>query len=445
MRLVNQPWLRSTIAYLPGVALFSLLALLAVAGHASHWKLSALLPSSWRSAGPTAESAPASEKKPDPPDAPVHFDSEEALERTGIRTAAVEKRALVQTVAANGTVDYDHTRLAHLSPRTAGHVWKVYRHVGDPVRRGDALGLIDAAEVGKAKAELLQAFVAVVARSTAFEHARSTWQSGALPERTYLEQQTALSEARIRLANTQQALLNLGLPVRLEAFAHAPPEQLSRQIRLAGLPAAVTATLDPEVATANLLPLIAPFDGVVTHCDMVEGEVVASDKPVFVVADVRRVWVILDVRQEDAGRLAVGQLISFRPDGASLEAAGRLSWIATEVDPKTRTVQARAELDNTAGQLRAQSFGSGRITVAARPEAVTVPTAAVQWDGSRALVFVRRDDGLSFEPREVNTGLRDGDYTEVLDGVRPGDIVATAGSHVLKSELFERVNGGDKD
>lgn len=91
MRLVNQPWLRSTIAYLPGLALFGLLAL---AGHATHWKLSALLRSSWGSAAPSAEPAPAPEKKTVSADAPVRFDSEEALERTGIRTAAVEPAAV---------------------------------------------------------------------------------------------------------------------------------------------------------------------------------------------------------------------------------------------------------------------------------------------------------------------------------------------------------------
>lgn len=86
----------------------------------------------------------------------------------------------------------------------------------------------------------------------------------------------------------------------------------------------------------NLLPLIAPFDGLVTHCDMVEGDVVGSDKPVFVVADVRRVWIMLNVRQEDAARLAVGQTIFFRPDGANLEAAGRLAVaFAAGVDDST--------------------------------------------------------------------------------------------------------------
>jgi cobalt-zinc-cadmium efflux system membrane fusion protein len=375
----------------------------------------------------------------------VRFESPEALERTGIETAAVEKRPMYQVVTAAGAIDYDRARLAHLSPRTGGHVWKIYKRLGDPVQHGQVLGLVDAAEVGRGKAEFLQALVTFNLRTSTLENARKAWRTGALPERTYLEQQTALGEARIRLANAHQALANLGLAIRLEDFVSVPPEQLTVRVRLAGLPPSVTEALAKDVATANLLPLIAPFDGVVTRCDVADGEMVAPDKPVFVVADVRHMWVMLDVREEDAGRLKLGQHVIFRPDAGGVEAGGAIAWIATEVDGKTHTVKARAEVDNASSQLRAGGFGTGRVVVAERPDALAVPTAAIQWNGSSALVFVRQEDGLSFRPRRVRTGLNDASHTELAEGVRPGEIVATQGSHVLKSELFERAAGSEKE
>ena len=439
---------RATLAWLPAAAVFGVLAAVALVGHATHWKLSTLLPTSSKAGGQAAEtpaSAADSEKKDEGPDAPVRFDSQEALERTGIQTAAVEKRPMYQVVTADGAIDYDRTRLAQVSPRTSGHVWKVYKRLGNPVKKSQVLGLVDAAEVGRAKAELLQSLIAVNLRSSTLENARKAWLTGALPERTYLEQQTALGEARIRLANAQQTLANLGLPIDGNDFAKVPPEQLSARVRLAGLPPSVAGMLEKEVTTANLLPLTAPFDGMVTRCDVADGEMVSPDKPVFVVADVRHMWVTLAVREEDAVRLSLGQHVSFRPDAAAVEAGGIIAWIATDVDSKTHTVKARAEVENASGQLRAGGFGTGRVVVAERPDALAVPTAAVQWNGSGALVFVRQADGLSFKPRPVRTGLNDGSYTELAEGVRPGEIVATQGSHVLKSELFERAGGGAKD
>jgi cobalt-zinc-cadmium efflux system membrane fusion protein len=171
---------------------------------------------------------------------------------------------------------------------------------------------------------------------------------------------------------------------------------------------------------------------------MVEGEVVSSTPPQFTVADLSRLWVMLDVRQEDMAKLRKGQPITFHPDGALPDGAakGTVSWISTEVDDKTRTVRVRAEVENPEGQLRARSFGTGRIIIAEEPNALAVPSAALQWKGTDPLVFVQQNGGLSFERRLVRIGIRDGDYIEVQEGIRPGEIVATTGSHMLRSQFF---------
>ena len=155
------------------------------------------------------------------------------------------------------------------------------------------------------------------------------------------------------------------------------------------------------------------------------------------VADVRHLWVMLDVRQEDIAKLRKGQRITFQPDAApGVEATGSVSWISTEVDDRTRTVRVRADVENADGQLRVRSFGTGHILVAEEPDAIAIPAAALQWKGTDALVFVQQNDGLVFEPRTVRIGLSDGEYSEILDGVQPGEVVATTGSHMLKSQFF---------
>jgi cobalt-zinc-cadmium efflux system membrane fusion protein len=321
----------------------------------------------------------------------------------------------------------------------------VYKRVGDPVHKGEVLGLVDASEVGRSKADFLQALRSLQLKSQILERLKRSDSSGAVPERTLQETEAAVVEARIRLFSAQQALSNLGLPIRLEEVSTLADDRLTGHLRFLGLPESITRTLDPVTTTANLVPLPAPFDGVVIRSDTVEGELAGSTPPQFTVADLRHLWIMLDVRQEDSAPLRTGQRLTFHADGTpELEAGGTVSWISPEVDEKTRTVRVRAEVANPDGRLRARSFGTGRILVAEEREALVVPSTALQWNGSEALVFVRQNDGLSFEPRPVRLGLRDGEFTEVREGLRMGEEIATSGSHMLKSQLF--LNGhGDKD
>jgi cobalt-zinc-cadmium efflux system membrane fusion protein len=428
-------FLRSSTSLLSGVGILLALAAVGVVGHAAQWKIGSVI-GIWK---PGAEPESKDDKRADSEkqaaeNGAVHFESPEAVARNGIQTATVTKRTIRIAVTANGSIEYNRKLLAHLSTRAPGNVWKVYKQVGDAVRKGDVLGLVDAAEVGRAKADFLQAFRLMTLRSNELERQRQM--PGALPERGFRELENALSEARIRAFNTQQTLVNLGLPLRAEQFADLSDDEVTRRVRFLGLPEQVVRTLDPVTTTANLIPLFAPFDGVVTRCEMVEGEVVRSDQPQFSVADLRRLWVILDVRQEDMGQIGKGQRITFKPDGMP-ESTGVISWISTEVDEHTRTVRVRAEVDNTGGQLRAHSFGLGQIFVTERSQALTVPSAAVQSEGAEPRVFVRGDDGLTFAPRPVRVGVRNHDYTEIVDGLRPGEIVVTTGSHLLKSAGFK--------
>jgi cobalt-zinc-cadmium efflux system membrane fusion protein len=373
----------------------------------------------------------------------IQFASAAAAEKAGVDVDVVGEAPMMEFVAANGEVKYDQTRVARLSSRVAGTVWRVEKQLGDPVREGDVLALVDAAEVGRAKAEFLQALAELELRRKTSDSARQLAASGAAPERQLREAETALSEARIRLRGAQQALVNLGLPVNTDDFKGLSEDRLAAAVQFLGLPAPLAGHLDPRRTTANLLPVTAPLDGVVVDREGVAGEVVDSARALFVVADLRRMGLTLNVRAEDARHIKRGQPVRFRPDGDPEEALGRVAWISTAVDPKTRTVKVRANLDNADGRLRAGAFGPGRVVLREEPYAVVVPREAVHWDGDCHVVFVRDRDYLKegapkvFHVRKVRTGARDERYVEVLAGVLPGEVVATKGSAVLQAELLK--------
>jgi membrane fusion protein, heavy metal efflux system len=372
----------------------------------------------------------------------IQFISKEAVEKAGIEVEPVWTAPVVEAVTGNGEISYDQTRTARLSARVPGTVFRVYKQAGDPVKQGEVLALVDAAEVGKAKSELLQALVQVRVRTKTLERLEEAYKQGAVPERSYRDQAAALSEARIALTTAQEAMTNLGLPVEADSLQEVPQEKLADRLRFLGLPGSLTGSLDPKKTTGNLLAVTAPFDGVVVARQVVGGEVVDSSKVLFVVVDVRQMWLTLDLRVEDAKLVALGQEVRFWPDGGE-EAKGKIAWLSTEADPKTRTVKVRAALDNGGGRLRANLFGTGKVILREESRAVVVPNSAVHWEGCCHIVFVRDKDFLQdgapkvFHVRTVRPGARDDKQTEIIAGVLPGEVVATKGSAALRAELLK--------
>jgi len=371
----------------------------------------------------------------------LQFASEEAAVRAGIEVAPVWQAPMVEFVASNGEIGYDQTQVARLSSRLPGTVWRVYKQVGDKVQAGEVLALIDAAEVGRTKAEFLQAFAQLDLKDRLWQSMQSA--QGAIPARSFQEAEAAVREARIRLLSAQQALVNLGFPIQAEDLKALPEAKLAEYVQFLGLPDGVARGLDPRRTTANLLPIKAALDGSVVTREAAAGEAVDAAKILFVVTDTRRMWLNLDVRVEDAKLLAPGQKVLFKPDGSKQQLSGQITWISTAVDEKARTVKLRAELANTDGKLRASTFGSGRVILREEPNAVVVPKDALHHEGCCHIVFVRDKNYLQegalkvFHVRKVVPGAKDDTNVEIIAGVLPGEVVVTKGSGILRSELLK--------
>ena len=388
-----------------------------------------------------AETAPAAAAASPAAPARVKFDSAEGVRRAGIQTLAVKEQTLDEYVEGVGVVGYDQTRRAQLSCRVTGVVWRVEVYLGEPVKKDAVLAIIDSSEVGRLKAELLQSLAQVEVRTQIRNSLDESVTAANHIRRVELE----LREAKTSLFNAQQNLANLGLRIHADELLPLNEEQRARRLRFLGLPESITAELDPELTTANLIPLTAPFDGIVIGHEITIGEIVAPDKAQMEIADTTQMWITMDLHQEHAIRLATGQELSFTTDGAPIEVQSQISWISTEVDERTRTVAVRAVVDNPliegedpqyGGQrlLRANTFGKGRVRVREKPSALVVPNLAVQWDEGKYLVFVRVADD-TFEARPVELGTVADRTSEIVAGLQPGDVIATTGSHVLKSEI----------
>jgi cobalt-zinc-cadmium efflux system membrane fusion protein len=377
----------------------------------------------------------------------IEFPSEESVKAAGIGVSSVAERSMALYVTANGALDYEPYHYVQLAPRAPGTIWRMNKVMGEAVHKGEVLALIEATDVGKAKADFLQSLALVDVRTRTIQRLKSAGASVA--EGALREAEEALREARIRLFTNHQQLLNFGLALRIEDVAGLPEDQQVRHLRLLGLPESIRRSAEAETLTANLLPLTAPFDGrVARHPRGAPGEVVGPSQPLFMIGDTSHLHIDLEVHLEDVAHLRLGQKVVFTPEATTVgPAIGELAHISPEVNEKTRHVQVHAEVENPDGRLRPNTFGSGRILIRAQPRAVAVPTEAVQWElhakGRSFFVFIQLPNKTTFEVRPVQLGLRDESFTEV-SGVEPGERVVTTGSHVLKSELLkDKISAGE--
>lgn len=380
----------------------------------------------------------------------LEFPSAAVVEKAGIQTEPVELRDMAYQVTANGMLDYVPRRYAKLGSPTAGRIWRVEKEYGAKVQKGDTLLIIDAAEVGKAKADLVQSLAMVDFRHQELKALKAA--AASVPEAILRQAESALRQARLRVYNDQQRLLNLGLPVRLEELEGLSDRERVAYLRLFGLDEETRKQIDRDTVTANLLPLKAPFDGeVVQHPRAAAGEVVGArdSRPLFVVADVTHLHIKLEVSPEDVGQVRLGQDVEFEPENRSGEkATGQVAHISPEVNEKTRRVLVHAEVSNRDLRFRPNTFGTGRIRVR-KLRALAVPDAAIQQDsrlekriGGSSVVFVRRAPTI-FEVRPVRVGIRADGFTEVA-GVGRGEEVVTVGSHALRAELLRDLIAGEE-
>jgi cobalt-zinc-cadmium efflux system membrane fusion protein len=367
----------------------------------------------------------------------VRLASNEAAVKLGIDVAPVWEAALTETITASGEVSFDATRVVRLAARVPGTAWQVTKQIGDPVKAGDLLAIIDAAEVGKAKAELLHAVVQVRLK----EQALANLKNAPVPEQQKKEAAAARRDAEVGLLSAEQALINLGLPVKGVEFGKLDVDELAQQLQRLGLSRELSSTSSELDLPGTLLPVRAPFDGVVMQVDVIAGEVVDLEDVLFVIADPRQMWVNLNVPAVEARWVQIGQAAIFRPDGIKSEFRGYVDWIGTSADETTRTIPVRVVIPNEPIRLRASALGVGRIVLREAPHALTVPNDAVQTVGDCEVVFVRDKDFLKpngpkvFHARMVRTGAKDVANTELLVGVANGEVVATKGSQLLAGEL----------
>ncbi len=231
----------------------------------------------------------------------------------------------------------------------------------------------------------------------------------------------------------------------LSGVIQADPARVSRvRARYAGIVREVAAQPWANVARGALLARVqsneslqnysieAPIGGVIVEHRAQIGEA-TGEEPLFTIIDLSRVWVELDVFQNDLARIADGQSVEiFDLDGRKL-ADGRVSRIAPLAIHGSQSVRARVVLDNASGVLRPGQFVSGRVTVGESKVALAVEKAGLQRFRDFDVVFEQVGD--TYEVRMLELGRADATRVEVLAGLEAGARYVTQNSYLIKADI----------
>ena len=329
----------------------------------------------------------------------------------------VSVQPVAETLRVAGTIDFDEQRLARIGATVTGRVTEIDAILGQSVRKGDVLARLNSSELSSQQLAYLKARAALELNRRNSERARALFDADVIGA---AELQRRQSEYQISQAETRAA---------------------ADQLQLLGVSASAIERLGRQGAVDSVTPVIATLNGVVVERKLAQGQVVQPADSLFVVADLSRVWAVAQVPEQQVSQVQAGQAVRIEiPALGNEKIVGKLIFVGQTINPETRTVLVRTELDNRDGRLKPAMLAS--MLIEARPvERLVVPASAVVRENDEDHVFVLEGD-KQFRLTKVKLGPEQGGQRVVLSGLKGKEkLVVTGGFHLNNERNRQEMEG----
>lgn len=336
-----------------------------------------------------------------------------------IEVAPVSGGNLSRHIIVPGTITMDSDLVARVPARVVGTVAELRKRLGDPVRKGDVVAVLDSREVAEAKSEYLTAAVNLDLQKTNFDRAQNLWTRQVSSEAQFLQARATFMEAQLRFDLARQKLSALGLDASEVAAANKKEEGGTAQSSL------------------RQYEIRSPISGRVIDRRVDVGTAVGKEgdpADLYTIADLTTLWVDLTVPPADMSKVREGAEVRIVANGDDEKRSeARIRFVSPILNQDTRSARVIASLDNQNLEWRPGSFVNAEIDYGRDPVKVLVPRSALQSIGGERVVFVRVSNG--FKRRDVKVGRSDDDAVEILSGLQPGEEIAVKNTFLLKAEL----------
>lgn len=326
-----------------------------------------------------------------------------------LKLAEVGRAAVAETLRVAGRIDFDEQRLARIGATVTGRVTQIDALLGQSVGKGEVLARLNSSELSSQQLAYLKARAQLELNRRNAERAKSLFEADVIGA---AELQRRESEFQISLAETRAA---------------------ADQLLLLGVSPAAIDRLAKHGAVDSVTPVVATMNGVVVERKLAQGQVVQPADALFVVADLSRLWAVAQVPEQQVSQVKTGQSVRIEVPALGHEKLiGKLIFVGQTIDPETRTVLVRTELDNRDGRLKPAMLAS--MLIEAKPvDRLVVPASAVVRENDEDHVFVGEGDG-AFRLVKVKLGPEQGGLRVLQAGLKGGEKLVVDGAFHLNNE-----------
>jgi cobalt-zinc-cadmium efflux system membrane fusion protein len=329
---------------------------------------------------------------------------------THLQVVSVEKAALPRVLRLTGAVAYNAFMTTPVFAAIGGPVHELLVTPGETVHAGQPLLTVNSPDYSLARSTYIKARDAYLLAEKFFTRAQDLFAHGAIAESDFQTAESTRNQAQADLQSSEDALRVLGVNDP-ESLAKNPPK------------------------TTSQVPVLAPVGGEVVERLVGPGQLLqAGATQVFTISDMNSVWVLVNVYQGEVAYVHPGDVVDITTDAYPETFHGKISYIATALDPNTRTLQARIVTENPGKKLRKDMYVTAIVNAGSIANALSVPDASVLRDTeNQPFVYVQSTTKQNeFARRLVQLGDSHGGRTQLTSGVKEGERVVADGSLFLQ-------------
>jgi membrane fusion protein, heavy metal efflux system len=379
--------------------------------------LGAALGVGWAGAALFAPPAEA-EAKPTPPPAGTFKPTPEQW--ATLKLAAIQNTPFRSERVTEGKIAINDDRTTPVFSPFSGRVTRLMANRGDTVAQGQPLLALEASEFVQGQNDL-------IAAGAALNTARTQLKLAEINEKRQRDLYQAKAGA---LKDWQQSQADLQAAHNTVRSAEIAQAAVRNRLRILGKTEEEVAALEAARKMSAEAFVVAPIAGTVTDRQVGRGQYIQSgaSTPVYSIGDLSTVWLVAQVREQDAGHVHLGAAVEVKVlayPGRVFKA--KIAYVAPALDPATRRLAVRAEVENGDRALKPEMFASFSIITGDEIAAPGVPESAVVYEGESARVWVAKPD-QTLALRDIRVGrLKDG-MVEVVTGLAAGETVVTSGA-----------------
>ena len=335
-----------------------------------------------------------------------------------IQVAEVQSQDVSDTLRVAGQIDFNEQSLTRIGASVTGRVTQIQAHLGNVVDKGETLAQINSSELSGSQLAYLKARSEKELHRRNMERAKTLFEADVI---SAAELQRRENEYEIAAAETRAA---------------------QDQLRVLGVSAKSIERLAATGTIDSVSSVVATIKGVVVERKIAIGQVVQPSDVLFAVADLSRVWAVAQVPEQQVNQVKVGQSVSIEVPALDNEKlVGKLIYVGQTVNPETRTVLVRTELDNKSGRLKPSMLASMLIESTPTKRVVVPVTAVVRQDDADHVFVEEADNRFKLTP--VKLAAEQNGQRVVLEGLKPGTRIISDGAFHVNNHrnLAEMENG----